>query len=46
MSFLTSIASALKGGGNRACLFRADALVWALSELMLGKRGQPRVQVI
>ncbi|MBX7494438.1 terminase family protein [Qipengyuania sp. 6B39] len=25
---------------------RADALVWALSELMLGKRGQPRVQVI
>ena len=25
---------------------RADALVWALSELMLGKRGRPRVSAL
>lgn len=25
---------------------RADALVWALSELMLGKRGEPRVRAV
>ena len=25
---------------------RADALVWALSELMLGRRSEPRVRVL